>query len=269
MKRILHATDFAARDAAAFAHTLRFALDAHAKLYLLHVATEDGGEHWSQFPHVRDVLGRWGLLDPRDSPRAIEEKLGLHVAKVSVHAPNVARGIAKFAQQHECDFLTLWTHDRRGPLSWLGSGAVAGEIARIANVQTMFFPGDASGFVDRVSGRSTLGSVLIPVDAELDCADALDRMRGALQIVAPEARFHFLHVGDKPPMLPANDLGAGKLLLRQGPVVSTILSVAREIRAGLIAMPTAGRQGMFDALRGSTTERVLREAGLPILATPV
>ena len=45
--------------------------------------------------------------------------------------------------------------------------------------------------------------------------------------------------------------------------------VAREMGAGLIAMPTAGRQGMFDALRGSTTERVLREAGLPILATPV
>jgi nucleotide-binding universal stress UspA family protein len=33
-------------------------------------------------------------------------------------------------------------------------------------------------------------------------------------------------------------------------------------------MPTAGREGVFDALRGSTTERVLRRAPCPLLAVP-
>jgi nucleotide-binding universal stress UspA family protein len=34
-------------------------------------------------------------------------------------------------------------------------------------------------------------------------------------------------------------------------------------------MPTAGRHGLVDALRGSVTERVLHEAPCPVLAIPV
>ncbi|MFA9561341.1 MAG: universal stress protein [Nitrospirota bacterium] len=33
-------------------------------------------------------------------------------------------------------------------------------------------------------------------------------------------------------------------------------------------MPTQGHNGFLDALRGSTTERVIREARGPILAVP-
>ncbi len=33
-------------------------------------------------------------------------------------------------------------------------------------------------------------------------------------------------------------------------------------------MPTRGRDGVFDALRGSVTERVLRNAHCPVLAVP-
>jgi nucleotide-binding universal stress UspA family protein len=56
--------------------------------------------------------------------------------------------------------------------------------------------------------------------------------------------------------------------VRQGDVVETILRTAAEIDADLIAMPTAGHHGIFDALRGSTTERVLRHAPCPVLAMP-
>ena len=52
-----------------------------------------------------------------------------------------------------------------------------------------------------------------------------------------------------------------------GDPVATILVEAAE--ADLIAMPTAGRQGFKDALRGSTTERVIAQAGCPVLALPV
>ncbi|HEY3719491.1 MAG TPA: universal stress protein, partial [Roseiarcus sp.] len=38
--------------------------------------------------------------------------------------------------------------------------------------------------------------------------------------------------------------------------------------ADLIVMPTAGHVGYLDALRGSTTERVLRQAPCPVLAMP-
>jgi nucleotide-binding universal stress UspA family protein len=57
-------------------------------------------------------------------------------------------------------------------------------------------------------------------------------------------------------------------LTRNGDVVDTILAVARETSADLIVMTTAGRHGFLDALRGSTTERVLRSGNLPLLAIP-
>ena len=124
-----------------------------------------------------------------------------------------------------------------------------------------------SGFVDVATGRTKLDTVLVPVDDQLDCTDALDRIEATLRLFAPDARLRRLHIGTNPPRLPT--AGAREFMLRQGPVVQTIISVAHETGAGLIAMPTAGRHGVFDALRGSTTERVLREAGLPILAAPV
>ena len=52
----------------------------------------------------------------------------------------------------------------------------------------------------------------------------------------------------------------------EGPLVETILHVAQERQMDLIAMPTAGHQGLLDALRGSTTERALRQAPCPVLA---
>ena len=40
------------------------------------------------------------------------------------------------------------------------------------------------------------------------------------------------------------------------------------VGADLIVMPTAGRAGVFEVLRGGTTERVLRQARCPLLAVP-
>jgi nucleotide-binding universal stress UspA family protein len=50
--------------------------------------------------------------------------------------------------------------------------------------------------------------------------------------------------------------------------VETIVDTAREVDADLIVMATRGREGFLDALRGSTTEQVLRQAGRAVLAVP-
>jgi nucleotide-binding universal stress UspA family protein len=57
-------------------------------------------------------------------------------------------------------------------------------------------------------------------------------------------------------------------MVREGDPVEQILAAADELKADLIVMPTTGRTGVFDALRGSTTERVLRRAPCPLLAVP-
>jgi nucleotide-binding universal stress UspA family protein len=67
------------------------------------------------------------------------------------------------------------------------------------------------------------------------------------------------------------DLPSGYTLERlttSGDVVDEILRVSEERDVDLIAMATLGRSGFLDALRGSTTEQVIRQTRCPVLAVP-
>ena len=57
-------------------------------------------------------------------------------------------------------------------------------------------------------------------------------------------------------------------LTRAGDVVEGILAASEGRDADLIVMATEGHQGFLDALRGSTTERVLRGTKCAVLAVP-
>ncbi|MUW15235.1 universal stress protein [Halorubrum sp. CBA1125] len=54
--------------------------------------------------------------------------------------------------------------------------------------------------------------------------------------------------------------------VRQGGVPETIAAYADEYEADLIGMPTRGREGLDQLLLGSTTERVVRRATVPVLS---
>jgi nucleotide-binding universal stress UspA family protein len=54
----------------------------------------------------------------------------------------------------------------------------------------------------------------------------------------------------------------------QGDVLDRIVQEEREWSPDLIALTTQGHVGFLDALRGSTTERVVRGARCPVLAIP-
>ena len=57
--------------------------------------------------------------------------------------------------------------------------------------------------------------------------------------------------------------------MREGSVEQQILKVACDTDADLIVMATEGHHGFMDALRGSTTEHIVRAANCPVLAVPV
>ena len=59
------------------------------------------------------------------------------------------------------------------------------------------------------------------------------------------------------------------VILRSGNVVQAIVDAAIELDVDVIGMPTAGHHGVLDALRGSTTERVIRHAPCPVFALPM
>jgi nucleotide-binding universal stress UspA family protein len=268
---IVHPTDFTASSTLAFAHALNIALATKSQLCLLHVRSEsEPPPGKSEFKHVREVLVRWNRLDGQADAIAIENELGLRLSSVSVPAKNPRTGILDFLDDHPCDLVVLATHEHKGLSQWFDI-PVEQTVLRKARVMSLFLRDGARRFVDPNTGALALRTVLVPIDDSLDCIAALRRIKATVRHFASGASVQLLHVGERAPNLLDED---GKslnlpIIIRKGPVVDTILEVAENVHAELIAMPTAGRHGLLDALRGSTTARILDDARWPLLAIPV
>ena len=260
---IIHPTDFSDLSNNAFAHALRISVAVKAKLYVAHIAGRSAKD-WQSFPHIRPTLARWGLLDAYSSPAAIFDQLGVEVAKVEIDSHDPVRGLARFLASHPSELMVLATHGRDGMPRWF-QPSVAEAMSRRARTQTLFIPGQGAGFVDYDGGGLHLERILVPVDHSPDPTSAIAAVRRFCVALGAQPTIRLLHVGTSPPVQSDNF----PIDLRNGDVVDTILQVAADMKANLIAMATAGHQGLLDAIRGSTTERVLRQAPCPVLAIPV
>jgi nucleotide-binding universal stress UspA family protein len=271
LDRIFHPTDFSAASDVAFAHALKLATHYDGKLTMLHTEPQASAVHWSEFPSVRQTLERWGFL-PRGSSKNAVAELGLSVAKVAACEGNPVEGALDYLGKHPHDLIVLATHQYDGLARWLHK-TVAEPLARQAGAMTLFVPQGADGFVSIESGAANLHHVLIPVDH-------LPRPQLAVEVASFMAAllrswrvtFTLLYVGEAAqfPAVRRPVSGAGEWckLVKQGDVVEAILQAAHECKADLIVMATEGEQGFLDALRGSTTERVVRNAEVPVLAVP-
>jgi nucleotide-binding universal stress UspA family protein len=263
-RSILHPTDFSTLSTAAFVHALRIALASRCKLYLLHV-TQDGS-YEAAFPQVQRLLVQWGLLEEDDPPAAVSAKLGLDIENVTLDRQEPVEGILHFLSQHVCELVVLATHGRDGLDHWL-KGSVAETVFSRSDISTLFVPRGTRGFVDQVSGDLRLRHALVPVDHSPVPYRAIKAARNLSALLAgADAKVDLLHVGRNMPSFRGS---ADPITLRYGNVVQTILDAAIEYDSDFICMATAGHHGMLDALRGSTTERVLRHAPCPVLAIPV
>jgi nucleotide-binding universal stress UspA family protein len=271
LRSIVHPTDFSDASAEAFAHALRIALTAKCALTLVHVATGRDRPEWTSFPHIRAALSGWGLASEHDTPSAIAAKLGVRIAKVELEPQPATAGIQRFLDENPADLIVLATQAREGVARWL-HGSVAEKLARHAKVPTLFVPARARGFVDQSRGEIHLKRVLIPVDRDPAPAAPVATILDFAHLMAGiDVEERLLHVGGKPPELKHHrkpDKPA-VVALRKGDVVQAILQAAADWPPDLIGMATAGHHGFLDALRGSTTERVVRQAPCPLLAVPV
>lgn len=267
---IVHPTDFSDASADAFAHALRIAVATKSMLYLVHVADSQYRDEQDGFPRVRQALALWQLLSEDDPPEAVGEKLGIAVAKVGLRRDDPLRALLRFLDEHPSDLIVLATRGRDGLAHWL-HGSIAERLSRTARLPTLFLPPSARGFVDEANGALQLSKVLVPVDHSPQPAEALGTIRAFIGPIGGErTRVELLHIGRNGPLIRnAADGAVVPVALRTGDVVGTILKAAAEQQADLIAMPTAGHRGFLDAVRGSTTERVLRHAPCPVLAVPV
>jgi nucleotide-binding universal stress UspA family protein len=265
---IVHPTDFSDASAAAFAHALRIAVCSQATLYLLHVAGRADEGEWHAFPPVRATLGMWGLLESENVPAAaVGEKLGVRIAKVSIADKDAVSAVVDFIQKNRANLVVLATSGRDG-LSHVFHGSRAELISRQSETSTLFISSHGRGFVDERTGQQRLRRILVPVDHEPNPTPALNELtRFVTMLGADLSSLHLLHVGEEAPALytsPGNT--RVPVDLRGGSPVDTILELAQH--ADMIAMPTAGHHGILDAMRGSTTERIIRHAPCPVLAIP-
>ena len=273
LSRIAHATDFSSESRSAFLHALRLAVAARCRLDILHVAQPGARHDWKSFPHVREALAKWGLLDAGADTDAIEAKLGVRVAKIEIDHASPAAGLADFLINHRPDLLVLATHGREGLGRWTNP-SVSEAVVHRTNVPALLIGPESHGFVEPDTGRLHLDCVLLPLAQEPAPASALRHLTELLAPVgATPDRFHLMNVaapGDEPLHAVLDETGHGRRIeLFDGPVVETILAVADYRNANLIALPTNGRHGFIDALRGGTTSRVLARATCPVLTLPL
>ena len=268
---IVHPTDFSAASERAFAHALAVALLRRASLTLLHVGTEEQTD-WSRFPGVRAMLERWGMLEPGSSQAAVFERLGVRVTKRSIAGRLPALAVIDYLAENPADLLVVATEGRDGAARWL-HGSVAEAMARWSKTTTLFVPANGQRDIVAIDGKLTLRNVLIPIDHAPDAAAAVElAMRTADIFGDGDVTITLLHVGAEAAAprvhAPDGDRWTFARMHRDGDAVTQILAVADLVQAELIVMPTAGRAGVFEALRGGTTERVLRQAPCPLLAVP-
>jgi nucleotide-binding universal stress UspA family protein len=270
IQTIFHPSDFSEGSEVAFAHALKIALVAGAELNVLHVS--EGREvAWTDFPRVRAMLERWGVLPP-NSPRNAVGAIGIEVRKVVLSDSDPVRAAARFLQQHPTDLVVLAAHAHQGRMGWT-RGSISRPVAQAAAAAALFLPYGCEGFISRTDGSTSLRSVLLPIDSAPSPQRACEvARRVAFALQCAEVTFTLLHVGGRGDM-PAVHLEEQpgwtvRKVTRDGDVVDTILALAGECAADLIVMTTAGRHGFLDALFGSTTERVLRSGAYPVLAIP-
>jgi nucleotide-binding universal stress UspA family protein len=253
---IFHPSDFSPASEIAFGHALKIALQSKAKLDLMHVERSLSAEksYWLDFPAVRATLSRWGIL-PEGVRRQDVAQIGLLIRKILKPSTDPVEAMLRHFRRFPPDLIVLATHQREGLDRWLHK-AVAEPLAR------------------RSGAMVTLKRILIPIDHVPRSQTALRRaflLARGLDCAAGE--FRLIHVGNPgtaPRIRLTEQAGLSyEIIVRLGDVVDQILEEEAHWRPDLMVLATQGHMDFLDALRGSTTERVLRGAHCPILAVPV
>jgi nucleotide-binding universal stress UspA family protein len=210
-------------------------------------------------------LARWGVLPENATHYDLKNQVGISVRKVEISRGDTVAGIIQFLLSHQPDLIVVATHGRNGFNRWL-SGSVAQDVAHRIHLPTLFIGPDARPFVDIETGDLRLTNVVVPVASEPEPGRALDMLDQFLGPLSPT--WEVIHVGGAEPIIVRPPRRSLSVKLVDGPVVETILAEVDVVNADLIAMPTEGRHGFLDALRGSTTEQILHQARCPLLALP-
>lgn len=270
LSNIIHPTDFSHGSEVAFAHALKLTLGTLGQLEILHVDREGVRADWQKYPSVRETLSRWGIL-PDNAGRGDVAGLGVRISKSVCHG-DAATEVLEHIDRRGADLVVMATHRREGLDRWLHSG-LAEHVANRTDAATLFIPYGVNGFVEHETGQVSLKTILVPIDSDPHPTPAVQAVGEMVNAIAgQQAEVRLLHVGDPSgmpsPSLPASPNCVWNWEHCTGSVVDRICEDAATNKADLIVMTTAGHDGFLDAIRGSTTERVLQHCACPVLSVP-
>ena len=270
IKNVLHPTDFSEVSTVAFYHALKVSLLTKSKFSIM--SLDSDGAEWEDFPSIRKTLEQWQLL-PKLSPRSAVAELGIRASKIIPDHKDPVEAVLGFLKTHAVDLIVLATNNQEDRVSWLGK-SVAQPLARRAAEMTLFLPDGSNGFVSQADGSVSLQRILIPVAETPRPQAAIEAVcRLVKGLNCPQGTFTLIHAGQPGtfPRIRHREIAGWewKKEVRNGDTIQTIVDTANEIEADLVVMATDGRSGFLEGLRGSHSERVLRQTGVPLLTVPV
>ena len=238
---------------------------------MMHVDHTVGRQGFEDFPRIRPLLARWGLL-PEGSSKDDVAKLGVQIKRVRAVSDDTTGAILQHLTTHPTELLVLSTHQHEG-LARLTHHAVAEPIARGTHARTLFVPAGIEGFVSSETGRTNLTRVLIPLTHKPDSQTAIDLAAHlASTLDSKHVLFELIQL-EKDGVLqkfthPERPDWTWNTLVAKGDPSEWILAAGADFDVDLIVMMTEGHTSLVDLIRGSTTERVVRGTRCPLLAIP-
>jgi nucleotide-binding universal stress UspA family protein len=229
----------------------------------------------------------------REAQRAVESVADLVddgvTTEVTLGVPSEA--ILAYAAEAGVDLVVIGTHGRTGVRRFI-IGSVAEKVVRRADVPIL-----TVRVSDAAPAWPPIDRVLVPTDGSeaslaalpyaLDVAERFDAAVDGLYVVDERTKSSFYNVGTALEDVVGGMEAAAEAATQRiesaaadrGVAVSTtvieglpsraICTHAEESGADLIVMSTHGRTGLAHYLLGSVTERVVRNATVPVLTTPI
>ncbi|GJL55490.1 MAG: hypothetical protein NPIRA02_26220 [Nitrospirales bacterium] len=269
MNNIFHPTDFLSQPDIAFAHALKLAWATSSRLTLFHVNEHLDELNWQDFPSVRKTLAKWDL-PYKENPTHHISYSKIDVEKILYKGKDPSSSILEHLERHPADLIVLATHQLGGRPFF---HSVSEPVLRKSHIMTLFIPFSAEGFVSPENGTLNLQNILIPIDHDPRPHVAFNAVTTLIHVLGCEdVSVAVLYIGNQeemPEYYPTQRNNATwHRIARSDNVVEGIVQAEKDIGANLIVMPTQGHQGFLDALRGSTTEQIVRKARCPVLAVP-